>query len=118
MAESILVLVTKPPYGMEDAFAGLRLALAMAVNGMKTTVVLMDDGVYGALKTQKPETVGMPSNIEATTELYDFDVKVQVVREDLERRGISESQMFDGLEAIPAEDLKDLIKQHDVVTTF
>ncbi len=49
MAESTLVLVMRPPYGLEEAFAGLRLALAMAVNGMKTSVVLAEDGVYNAL---------------------------------------------------------------------
>jgi tRNA 2-thiouridine synthesizing protein D len=118
MADSILVLITKPPYGLEDAFAGLRLALAMAVNGMRTTVVLMDDGAYGALKTQRPEAVAMPSNMEATKELYDFDVKVHVAKEDLESRGIDESQLFEGLEVLPADGLKNLIQQHDVVTTF
>jgi len=118
MAESTLVLVTRPPYGLEEAFAGLRLALAMAVNGMKTTVVLMEDGVYGAIKTQKPEAVGMPSNMEATTELYDFEVQVLVVKEDLEHRGIDESQLFEGLKVVPASDLATLVQGHEVVTTF
>ena len=80
----MLVLVTRPPYGLEDAFAGLRLALAMGVNGMKVSVVEIDDGVYNAVARQRPEAVGMPSNVEATTELHDFDTLVYVVREDLE----------------------------------
>jgi sulfur relay protein TusB/DsrH len=118
MASSILVLIFHAPYGLEEAFAGLRLALAMAVNGLKTTVVLAEDGVYNAVATQKAEVLKMPSNIEAAKELYDFDVQVAVVREDLAERGIPESNLFEGLKVVPRDELKKLIEEHDVVTTF
>lgn len=118
MANSTLVLITRSPYGLEEAFAGLRLALAMGVNGMKTSVLMLEDGVYNAVGTQKPEVVKMPSNVEATKELYDFEVPVYVVREDLAARGIPESKLFDGLKVVPASDAKKLLADHDVVTTF
>lgn len=118
MAKSILVLITRAPYGLEEAFAGLRLALAMGVNGMKTSVLMMEDGVFNAVGSQKPEAVKMPSNIEATKELYDFEVPVYVIKEDLAARGISESKLFDGLKVVSAAGVRDLLKEHDVVTTF
>jgi len=118
MAGSMLVLITKPPYGLEDAFAGLRLGLAMAVNGMKTSVLMLEDGVFNAVAAQKPEAIRMPSNIEATKELYDFEVPVYVVKEDLAARGISESQLFEGLKVVPASDIRKLVAEHEVVTTF
>jgi sulfur relay protein TusC/DsrF len=118
MATSILVLITRAPYGLEEAFAGLRLALAMGVNGMKTSVVLMEDGVYNAVASQKSEVLRMPSNADATKELYDFDVQVHVVEEDLASRGISESKLFEGLKVIPSSQLKQLMNEHDLVTTF
>jgi sulfur relay protein TusB/DsrH len=118
MANSTLVLITKPPYGLEEAFAGLRLALAMAVNGMKTSVLMIEDGVYNAVATQKPEAVKMPSNVDATKELYDFEVDVYVVKEDLAARGIPESNLFEGLKVVPVSDAKRLTAEHDVVTTF
>lgn len=118
MANSTLVVITKPPYGLEEAFAGLRLALAMGVNGMKTSVVMLEDGVYNAIGTQKPEAVKMPSNIDATKELYDFDIPVYVVREDLAARGIPETGLFEGLKVIPAAMVRDLVADHDLVTTF
>jgi len=118
MADSTLVVITKPPYGLEEAFAGLRLALAIGVNGMKTSVVMLEDGVYNAVGTQKPEAVKMPSNIDATKELYDFDIPVYVVREDLAARGIPETRLFEGLKVIPAATVRDLVADHDVVTTF
>lgn len=118
MANSILVLITKPPYGLEEAFAGLRLALAFAVNGMKTTVVMIGDGVYNAVKEQRADAIRMPSNIDATKDLFDFDASVFVVREDLASRGIAESRLFDGLKIIDSSDLMGIVKEHDVVTTF
>ena len=118
MASSILVLITKPPYGLEEAFAGLRLALAMGVNGMKTSVVMLEDGVYNAVAGQKPDAVKMPSNVEATKELYDFEVPVYVVKEDLDARGIPESKLFDGLKVVPAAAVRELATSHDVITTF
>lgn len=111
-------MITKPPYGLEDAFAGLRLALAMAVNGLKTSVIMTEDGVYNAIGKQKPEAVAMPSNVEATVELFDFDVPVYVVREDLEERGISESALFEGLKMVDRSALKTMLAEHDVSTTF
>ena len=114
----MLVIVTRAPYGLEDAFAGLRLALAMGVNGMKVSVVEVDDGVYNAVAGQRPEAVGMPSNVDATTELYDFDISVLVVREDLAERCIGESSLIDGVKVVGREELKDLIAGHDVTTTF
>jgi sulfur relay protein TusC/DsrF len=118
VASSILVLITRAPYGLEEAFAGLRLALAMGVNGVKTSVVLMEDGVYNAVAAQKSEVLKMPSNADATKELYDFDVQVFVVREDLASRGIPESRLFDGLKVVPSSQLRQLIGEHDLVTTF
>jgi sulfur relay protein TusC/DsrF len=118
MATSILVLITRAPYGLEEAFAGLRLALAMGVNGMKTSVVLMEDGVYNAVASQKSEALRMPSNADATKELYDFDVQVHVVKEDLASREISESKLFEGLKVVPSSQLKQLMNEHDLVTTF
>lgn len=118
MATSILVLITKPPYGLEEAFAGLRLALAMGVNGMKTSVLFVEEGVYNAVGTQKAEVLKMPSNIDATKDLYEFDVPVYVVSEDLAARGIQEGMLFEGLKVIPAAKARELMVEHDVVTTF
>lgn len=118
MAKSFLVIVTKPPYGLEEAFAGLRLALAMAVNGMRTTVLMVEDGVFNAVSTQRPETIKMPSNIDAAKDLYDFDSQILVVKEDLEARGIPESRLFDGLKVVESAALKRLLSEHDLITTF
>jgi tRNA 2-thiouridine synthesizing protein D len=118
LAESILVMITKPPYGLEEAFAGLRLALAMGVNGMKTTVLMIEDGVYNAVGTQKPDVIAMPSNIEAAKDLSAFEAPVYVIKEDLASRGIPESRLFEGVKTVEASKVKELLAEHDVITTF
>ncbi len=118
MARSILLLITKPPYGYEDAFAGLRLGLAMAVNGLRTSVLMIGEGVYNAIGAQKSDSLKMPSNVEATKELYDFEVPVYVVREDLTSRDIHESRLFEGLKIISLAQVRQMLDDHDVVTTF
>jgi len=118
MATSMIVLITKPPYGLEEAFAGLRLALAMGVNGMKTSVLMLEDGVFNSIGSQKAEALKMPSNVDATKELYDFDVPVYVVKEDLAARGIPESKLFEGLKIVTEEQARGLLAEHDVATTF
>lgn len=118
MADSILVILSKAPYGLEDAFAGLRLALSMAVNGMKTGVVMIGDGVFNTLRDQRSEEIRMPSNKEATTDIYEFDARIFAVHEDLELRGINEDQIFDGIKIINESALREMIAEYDVVTTF
>ena len=118
MAQSVMFLITRAPYGVEEAFAGLRMALAFAVNGAKTSVVMMEDGVFNAVGGQKPDILKMPSNADATKELYDFDVQVCVVREDIEERGIPEGKLIEGVKVVGKGELKKLVAEHDVVTTF
>jgi len=46
MADSILFVMTKPPYGFEEFFAGARASLAMLASGLigRSTLLLTGDG--------------------------------------------------------------------------
>ncbi|MCE5295964.1 MAG: DsrE family protein [Euryarchaeota archaeon] len=119
MAKSILVLITKPPYGFEEAFAGSRLALAMLSSGNveRSDIILAGDGTLNAVAGQKPEVVGMPSNMEALQDMVDFDAKVYCIRSDLEER-VGNAPTLDFVEMIDWAKAKEIIDQHDMVTTF
>ncbi|QLH74448.1 MAG: DsrE family protein [Methanomassiliicoccales archaeon] len=119
MAKSVLVLITKPPYGFEEAFAGSRLALAMLSSGNvdKCNIILAGDGTLNAVATQKPEAVRMPSNMEALGDMVDFDAKVYCVRSDLLER-VGEVETLDFIEMIDWAQAKKIIDEHDMVTTF
>ncbi|MCQ5375473.1 MAG: DsrE family protein [Methanomassiliicoccales archaeon] len=119
MAESIVVLITKPPYGTEDAFAGLRLALAMIASGIieKTSVVLIGDGTLNAVASQKPTAIEMPSNLEAIQDVLDFDASVYCVQEDLFER-VGEIETMAGIKMVTWEEARSIISEHQLVTTF
>ena len=119
MAKSVLVLITKPPYGFEEAFAGSRFALAMLSSGNvdKCNIILAGEGTLNALATQKPEAVRMPSNMEALQDMVDFDAKVYCVKGDLAER-VGDVKTLDFIEMIDWEQARKIIADHDMVTTF
>lgn len=119
MAESIAVMITKPPYGTEEAFAGLRLSLAMIASGLveRSSVVMVGDGTLNAVATQDSSAIGMPSNAEAIIDLIEFDAEVYCVQEDFEERA-SGSKIVEGVQMISWEKAREIIHEHDMVTTF
>lgn len=119
MAKSLLILVTKPPYGFEEAFAGLRAGLGMLASGQVpvSNALLVGEGTLNAVAAQKPEAIKMPSNIEAVTDIMDFEAKVYVVREDLQHL-VGDVPLIEGVELIDWEKARQVIAEHDMVTTF
>ena len=119
MAESIVVLISKPPYGIEEAFAGLRLSLAMMVSGVveRSTVILVGDGTLNAVASQDPEAIGMPSNVEAVTDLDDFEGEVYCIEEDLRER-LGDIEIIENVQMIDWDRAREIIEEHDLVTTF
>ena len=49
---SIVIEIGHSPFGHENTFAGLYVAMASLSKGMDVTVVFRDDGVYTARKSQ------------------------------------------------------------------
>ncbi len=119
MAESIAVLITKPPYGTEDAFAGMRQALALQVSGLmeRTAVLMMGEGALNALATQQPRALSMPSNAEAVEDLVALEAEVYVISEDLDAL-CADARLIEGVRRLDWEDAQDMLSAMDVVTTF
>ena len=119
MAQSVLVLVTKAPYGYEEGFAGARLALSQLAGGMitKCNVLLVGDGTLNAVAGQRPEALQMPSNMESLSDLLDFDAKVYCVKEDLIER-VGDVAVLDSVTGIDWNEARKIIADHDMVTTF
>ncbi len=119
MAQSILILATKAPYGTEDFFAGARLALAMLASGSvsRSSVMMVGDGTLNAVASQDPGAIGMPSNVEAINDLADFEGEVFVLEEDLLAR-VGDVPIIEGVKKISKERARELISDHELVTTF
>ncbi len=119
MANSLLVLITKPPYGYEEAFAGSRLALGMVSSGNvgQCNLLLVGDGTLNAVATQNPEIIGMPSNMEALQDMTEMDSKVYCVKQDLDERAPGAS-VLNFVEMVDWEKARKIIDEHQMVTTF
>jgi tRNA 2-thiouridine synthesizing protein D len=119
MAQSVLVLITKAPYGYEEGFAGARLALSQLAGGLitKCNVLLVGDGTLNAVAGQKPEALRMPSNADSLGDLMDFDAKVYCVKEDLAER-VGEVAVLDNVTAVDWNQARQIIADHELITTF
>ena len=115
MAKSLAVIITKVPYGTEEAFAGARLALAVLVSGCKVDikVVLIGDGTLNALVSQKPKEIGMPSNLEALKQVIEMGAEVYCVEEDLNML-VQDPKILEGIKTVSWAEARDVVQQQDL----
>lgn len=119
MADKIIVLIRKPPYGTEEAFAGARLALGGLVSGViaKADVLLIEDGTLNAIDSQVPTAIGMPSNGDALQDIIDMGGEVFCVTEDLDQR-IDDAKVLDGVKLIHRTEVRSIVDRYQIVNTF
>lgn len=119
MSDDLLTIITKQPYGSEDAFAGMRLALGNLVSGLvpDAAVLLIGDGTLNAVAAQRPEAVGMPSNLGALQDLLDMDAPVYCVEGDLRAR-VGSAETLEGVTMIDWHGARELLSRYHMVTTF
>ena len=107
----MLILITKAPYGSEDAYAGFRAALMTSASGMKTDVLLMDEGVFNLVEKQNP--ADFPSNLREIKILRGLDVEIYCMKNDLEKRNI---KPHDYVKIV--EEISELVLKNEVILTF
>jgi len=119
MAENIAVILTKPPYGTEEAFAGMREALALLVSGLmaRSVVMMVGEGTMNALATQEPKALSMPSNMEAVEDLIALDGEVYVISEDIEAL-VPDPHLIEGVQRIDWSRAREILAEMDLVNTF
>jgi len=119
MAKSIVVLITKPPYGGEDAFAGLRQAMAFMASGAlkRVGVVFIGEGVYNLASGQKSASISMPSNFDTLEDLNELGAELYASQPDVERHlaGLERAQ---GWKPVSDNELAILLEGFDLTTTF
>lgn len=80
----------------------LESAVKHATKG--SAVLLIEDGIYGAMKgTQKSDVVTGAMN----------DLSFYVMGPDLKARGIDESKVIDGIKIVDYKGFVDLVAEHD-----
>ncbi|MCJ7618130.1 MAG: DsrE family protein [Desulfobacterales bacterium] len=113
----VCVLIRVGPYGMAASGEGFRVIIGLASFGVETSVILLDDGVFVAIKGQNPSLIEMQSIEKAYDSLGDFGAKLYIYRGSMEERGISETEIIDA-ELIDEDNLKTMLNNTDAVITF
>ncbi len=107
---SALIIIDKAPYGYENALSGIYIAIASLDKGIKTDVLLMDDGVYAALNNQSPiKSIGYPSIEELTYSLFP-NGNLFIFKDSLIEKGIYHKDLVDIAEIIDKKTLYNLLK--------
>lgn len=116
---STLVIITKGTYKHhDDAYTAILLANAVAAFQEKATVLLIDDGVYMAVKGQEPSALGVPNFIKYIGDLRELQGRILVLKDSLNMRYLDNKQLVDGVQVVDMEGVCQEIKDHQVTLTF
>ena len=117
MAKRILILDRRAPYGTVFAIEGYLAGMAMRACDLPTDLVLVDDGIWCAVKGQKPEAISQHPVEAALRRVDEFDLKLLVHKESLDERGIDPGKLVRA-EIIDDDGLSGLVKSADAIMTF
>jgi len=119
VTHSIVILVTKPPYGSEHTYGALYTAIASIEIGLRTTLILLDDGFYVAIKDQASETaLGCPSCEELLRRILSAS-QILVDETSLLERGLVRERLVRGIAVTPREHLVEALSSDgETVITY
>lgn len=107
----LVVFITHPPYCLEWTFGGLSLALAAAMDGIPTTVIFIEEGVYALVGNHvvppKDKVFNVQEMIAVTIDINDLEYLVY--DPSLRSRGIECSPDFSPIARIQNKDLARLL---------
>ncbi len=108
---SLVIEITHGPYGRENAYAGMFIAMGWVAVGNDIIVALHSDGVYAARKGQMDpmKEIGLPSVEKQVMDIIGEGGRVVVDKTCIGVRGIDEKMLIDGVEVLDSEDLVELV---------
>lgn len=114
MKMAIIVSITQPPFGHENAFAGLYVGSASLSKGLDVMVLLLGDGVYNARKGQVDplKNIFMPPTENQVQDIVDMGGRVVVENEALWERGIEPSELLEGVETMESSRIMEIILEN------
>ncbi len=117
--KKFLYVNRKAPYGTIYALESLEVVLISAAFEQDVSLAFLDDGVYQIVKGQDTKAVGVKNFSPTYRALEGYDVeKLYVEKESLEARGLTEEDLIVPVQVISAEEIADLMENHDVVLSF
>ena len=117
----LVIEIVHGPYGKENAYAGMFIAMGWVAVGNDVIVVLHSDGVYAARKGQKDpmKEISLPSVEKQVMDILGEGGRVIADRTCIEVRGIDRDMLIEGVEVLDSEALVELVyKEGERVLTL
>ena len=107
----LVIEIIHGPYGRENAYAGLFIAMGWVAVGNEVIVALHSDGVYAARRGQKDpmKEISLPSVEKQVMDIIEEGGRVIVDRTCIEVRGLDKE--IKGVEVLDGDDLVELVYQ-------
>ena len=119
MPKKVLVIMKKAPYGTVYAAEALRAMMGLAAFEIEVEALLMNDGVFVALKNQKPDAIEMKALGAVLPQMDDMDInKFYVCGESLKERNITMDQLTVEAEVCTPENFEQKLEAFDLIITF
>ncbi|MGQ9465207.1 MAG: DsrE family protein [bacterium] len=115
--KKIVILSTKPPYGSSISAEAFRAGLGLAFSEMQVDLILIGDGVYGAIKDQSPAKLQMKPISDIYNNIADYKISLFLLEDSIQERNLQIEQLVNA-NIISCEELKKMITNADVVLTF
>ncbi len=124
MGKKVNIIVTQPPYGKEDAFSAVPMAASQVAAGNEASLIFASGGVHSIVKGQKTgygdlavwvkDVPSVEAEIIKNIELVSFFA----LDRDIAKRGISDSEIIEGIKKITLSELTDKMLEADVNLVF
>ncbi len=118
-AWSALIMLTRGTYGhWDDAFSAIQVGNAVLAVEEAATMLLLNDGVYFAVKGQDPSDIGLANNTNYIQDFLDLGGRMLALRTSLERRGLLGEDLLEGVKVITVAQMVAEVARHNVSVTF
>jgi tRNA 2-thiouridine synthesizing protein C len=116
----MLVIFRQAPYGTSYTGEGVRVLSSLAAFEVNVQVLFMNDGVFGLMKGQNPEELGMKSLGKGLQQVISFGAQAVLVDADsLQERGINKEDLIEmDITLVDSAKIHNLMDEAGVVLTF
>jgi tRNA 2-thiouridine synthesizing protein D len=111
------IIIFEAPYAKERALSALRFAWTADLEGNKVRIWLFENGVYLAKKGQKPAQ-GLTNYGQMLEDMIKGCVEVKACIVCCDARGLTQSDLFDGIKIATIHELVEWTTSSDKVITF
>ncbi len=115
--KKVVILSTKPPYGSSVSAEAFRAGLGLVFSETEVDLVLLGDGVYGALKNQSPNLLQMKAIEEVYKNITTYNINLFLDLDSVQERHLNTEELIQ-VQMLSNEDLRQKIESADVILTF